>query len=433
MKRAIHTLTTVLVLALFVFPTNAFAVSELFEGSGGTQDTANYSTVGNNFMKTTFASCSALPNWVITSVALSLRGGDLVSNDTDVRLRIASSTGMYTATSVSINESLSSTFASTTADFASPFYLRDQCTAYYVAGSAPAMFIVDAIAVDSGSGRSIRGLHGGAFMTGVDGNNSGGSLGENDEYDITIYGFDLDTGGDSTATRILTLNSPDYAETTPLNVVEFDYDYYFNSSTHFGILDRACVEITDATQQQQTAGICTDITGSGVQNFAQMDQLTEGHTYTWRAYLTASSTSEGRIYSETSYFNVVSVPVNQSVIPPVMATSTTALQAWFLGAGNAILGVPPWSYWVQMRTIMNTGAGLLTGTSTLPSSFVFQVGATTTPINISINVFSHENVTRLIPESFWTTAKALISFVIWVLFALMIYHEVHRRFSKPHG
>ena len=148
---------------------------------------------------------------------------------------------------------------------------------------------------------------------------------------------------ESSDTRIVIQNSRQYASVTATSVVDFDYDFYFNDTTHFGLLDKACVSIKNVTIQQDLVPSCVDITTSGLQTFFVQRQLTEDYTYTWQPYLTSSSTSAGRIYGQSYYFSVVSEPVTQTLLPPTNATSTTALQGWFNSAQNAVLSVPPWS------------------------------------------------------------------------------------------
>jgi len=235
----------------------------------------------------------------------------------------------------------------------------------------------------------------------------------------------------NTETRIISRIVPVDNSVTASSTVQFQYSYYFNSTTHAGLLDDACIELTNASTNQQVESVCDPITASGVSTFSDFAYLTEKQFYTWRPYLTSSTTSQGRVYGVVGYFATVQRPVTQSIIPP-SATSTDQLQGWFSAVQNTILGVPPWSYWVQMRSIMNDSADLLTATSSVPA-FSFVIGATSTPIHFTVVVFDKTAMNTFIPESAWATGKSVIGFAMWVLFALMIYHEVHRRFSKPHS
>lgn len=232
-------------------------------------------------------------------------------------------------------------------------------------------------------------------------------------------------------TRIIEKITPTDGQVTSSSAVTLSYTYFFNSSD-FGTYEQACVELTNATISQSLNALCSSIGASGQSTFSTTTVLTQGQQYTWRPFLTASTTSVGRIYAPAGWFSVVSAPVNQSIVPPTNATSTSALQSWFTGVQASILGVPPWSYWVQIRRIMLTSAEQLTATSTVPS-FTFPIGTASSSIHFNQSLFDKTAMNAFIPESAWAPAKALEAGVLWVLFALMIYAEVDRRFSKHHS
>jgi len=117
---------------------------------------------------------------------------------------------------------------------------------------------------------------------------------------------------------------------------------------------------------------------------------------------------------------------------PSAPTSTSALGAWMSSAVSAFNSVPPWSYWIQLRTVLETDRGLLTSTSSTPLN-TFTIGASTTPLHFDITLFTEDQFTTLIPSWLWTIMKTLMASAMWVGFVLMIYHEVDRRFTKPHS
>lgn len=117
---------------------------------------------------------------------------------------------------------------------------------------------------------------------------------------------------------------------------------------------------------------------------------------------------------------------------PAYPTSTSALGSWFSGAVSSFNSVPPWSYWVQLRTELNDDRGLLTSASSTPYT-TFIVGASTTPLHIDVSLFTQDQFTTLIPLWLWTIIKYTIATAMWAEFALLLYHEVDRRFTKPHS
>jgi len=253
--------------------------------------------------------------------------------------------------------------------------------------------------------------------------------GGGDDLFFNLTGYDPDA---SSETRIIELISPSAGEVTITEFVDIEYNYFFNDTTHFGVLDEACIDIINATLSQQLDSNCQTISSSGEILYSETVALSPNYTYVWRPYLTSSTTTVGRIYGDASWFSVVSEPETQSVLPPTNATSTPALQSWFGSVQQVILGVPPWSYWVQFRTIMASSTAQLTATSSLPI-FVFPIGIASSTISFDQSLFDRNTMEAFIPESAWDVTKTAISFAVWVLFALMIYHEVDRRFSKPHS
>jgi len=117
---------------------------------------------------------------------------------------------------------------------------------------------------------------------------------------------------------------------------------------------------------------------------------------------------------------------------PTAPTSTTALGAWMSSAVSAFNAVPPWSYWIQLRSELETDRGLLTSTSSTPLN-TFTIGASTTPLHFDVTLFTEAQFTTLIPAWLWTIMKSLMASAMWVGFVLMLYHEVDRRFTKPHS
>lgn len=117
---------------------------------------------------------------------------------------------------------------------------------------------------------------------------------------------------------------------------------------------------------------------------------------------------------------------------PGYPTSTSALGAWFSSAVSVFNTVPPWSYWVQVRTVLNDDRSLLTSASSTPYNS-FLIGASTTPLHFTVSLFTESQFTTLIPLWLWTIIKYMIASVMWIEFALMIYYEVDRRFTKSHS
>jgi len=117
---------------------------------------------------------------------------------------------------------------------------------------------------------------------------------------------------------------------------------------------------------------------------------------------------------------------------PAYPTSTSALGAWFSSAVSVFNSVPPWSYWIQIRTALNDDRALLTSSSSTPYT-TFNIGASTTPLHFDVSLFTEAQFTTLIPLWLWTIIKYAIASAMWVEFGLLMYHEVDRRFSKAHS
>jgi len=428
MKKALKLLSAAAIGAFFLLPVQAFATESIlyYVLDGATDSGSNDTTIVPLQFNNTYT-CATLPAWEVTKIVVPLRA-TFDTLDFVAQIRVASTTGSSVLVAQSDTQTVgtSGSFSNYTFTFTSPVDLRAGCTAKFTGTPHATSFVSFELVKTSGVGGARSVIGGVQVLPGTSSRGNSGTFGS--MMNSTVWGETSVTG----ETRILQQTSPASGTVTPSTQVTFAYSYYFNDVQSFGVLDRACVDIMNATVSQTVTPICVAIGAAGTNNFSQTAFLSPGYNYTWRPYLTSSTTAQGRIYGEFVWFSVVEAPVTQSLLPPTEATSTPALQAWFSGAQNAILGVPPWSYWVQLRTIMDESKSLLTGTSTLPT-MEFAVGATTTPIHFNISVFTAESVSRLIPKSFFDAGKVLIASAMYVLFALMIYHEANRRWSKNHS
>jgi len=436
MKRALSVLsaafTGVLFVCLFFIPVQAHAML-LFSDTDVTTGSSNVTTQATFYLFSTTTYATQPPAFTISSADLFIRGCiGFGCDDVDVYLTFEQWNGTaYETVATSSTEAVNNNADAPlqiTFDF-TPFNLQLVTEGETFQATAPITdrYWFKMVAhIDGGLADGMK----------VWGHDPGSFIGDNTFYDGSIaILYATEINGDSyqnTNTRIIQRTSPVDGSTTPTSQVTFSYDYFFNDNTHFGVLDQACIQVTNVSIGQTLVPVCETISASGQSTFSEVVGLTQEQSYIWKPYLTSSTTTAGRIYGTGGWFDVVQAPVTQSLIPPTDATSTPAIQSFFNGMQNIILGVPPFSYWVQVRSIMASSTSLLTGTSTLPV-FVFQVGATTTPIHVSINVFTAESVTKLIPQTFWDSAKVLMGLVMWVMFGLMIYHEVDRRFSRAHS
>jgi len=419
MKGASKLLSAVAVVALFIFPLSSFAetlyeqtVADEFVPVAGTQARQNF---GDN------ATCGTQFTGSVKYATVRFKT-DLSTGSSDWRVQFQTNFGSTLTTFSSATTTIANSTTAQDVTFTFP-------TAVNLVSDCVSTFATDAVwrpQLDRTAGTAGQILAGSATSTiahAVCVNSCAPVL--------DLYYILRDDGMQNTSTRIVTQDSPDLGETTSSAGVTFEYTFYYNDVTT-PTLTEYCVEINDATLSQNLDAVCSTITASGLNNASLFSPLTTGHTYTWRPYLTATSTTDGRVYGTAGWFNVVSAPVNQSIIPPTNATSTSALQGWFTGVQSTILGVPPWSYWVQLRTIMLTSADSLTGTSTVPS-FTFPIGTASSSIHFSQTLFDKTKMEAFIPSSAWSAGKVLMAGILYVLFALMIYHEVDRRFSKHHA
>lgn len=163
----------------------------------------------------------------------------------------------------------------------------------------------------------------------------------------------------STTTRIISLDSPASGSITSTNNVQLQFTYYFNDSTHFDLLDRACVALTDTTNGVQYAPKCSFITTSGVNNASfTYNNLNSGALYSWYAYLTASSTTENRINSApNTFFVVFNGLINGNA--STTATSTAGTLSFFSGMLSQLYEYSPYAYIWDIRDQLN---GMATGT-----------------------------------------------------------------------
>jgi len=116
---------------------------------------------------------------------------------------------------------------------------------------------------------------------------------------------------------------------------------------------------------------------------------------------------------------------------PVNATSTPMIQQWFQSLSSAVLNVPPWSYWVQIRSELDADRASWTSTSSRPTA-TFSIGLASSTLHSDVTLFAEEDMTKFIPAYIWTLLKTVMASVMWVGFALMVYNAVDRRFSRHH-
>lgn len=173
---------------------------------------------------------------------------------------------------------------------------------------------------------------------------------------LVLRGTDLFSGTD---TRIISLDTPLAGSITPSNSVNFSYQYYFNDTTHFDLIDRACISLTDTTNGVQLAPKCNFITGSGVNNSEYTySNLTSGSLYSWYGYLSGSTTANRIVSPPQTFFVVFNGLIDGNA--STTATSTSGTLAFFGGMLTTVWEYSPYSYITDIRTELDNMA---TGTA----------------------------------------------------------------------
>jgi hypothetical protein len=240
---------------------------------------------------------------------------------------------------------------------------------------------------------------------------------------MTITGFE--EGGDiytATTTEIISQNSPSNGSTTGSDVVTFDFDYFYNDTTHPNITI-AGVEIRDFTDGVEYIPLEESIVASGESNFSESTNLTSGNLHGWRPYLRNPSGTEwirGSWYS----FDVETMSGEWSPLEGDFgSTSTSTILARFFNMDSKLAEKWPFAYLYDINSaIQNAPAD----SDEFPTLTI--ATATSSSLNISATLLSEEGVDTFVPENIRLLFRGFIAIGLWLAFISMIWFTVKRQF-----
>lgn len=408
MTRSIKAVGVLFLSAFLLLSSIQYAQAQtlIHDGTGGNTQTGAV-FLGEGFLIADYPTCGTLPNWVVTRVDVLLNGSG--SPDTVLSMKLWNgSTEVGRATSTNSNVIGNGGLTMYQYNFAN-IDIQQLCAIHNVMSGSPTYLFQFEVVKTGGTSLTFQ-YSSGDEITGARAYFQGGNFGSAD-LNFDVYGYDLE-GGVDTSTRVIENISPANISTTPTTFVSFEYDYYFNDTTHLGVLDQACVEISDTTVSQQVVPSCESIVASGESTFSEGRVLTSGHTYLWRPYLTSSTTEVGRIYGDWWSFAVVSGSATQDLLPIVDDNATSTLTSVFGALPSYFFGKIPFVWIFQIWEAI-TDAQEEDDNMSLP---VYTLSLDGGSVPISVEFLSASSTETYLGQDTLDLIRLLLAAVLWFAF-----------------
>lgn len=220
-----------------------------------------------------------------------------------------------------------------------------------------------------------------------------------------------------TRSRIVEMVQPLTGSLTGSTTVSFEYDFYFNDSDAYTMAD---IELRDITSGQEMLTPRQAIVASGLSTYLQTMPLTAGHSYMWRAALSAPDGS--KVYSTGwEAFDVLTPSVFSPQLDPEGDNATSSVAARFFGLQGYLAGKFPFAYIYDIAHVLQA-VSTTTASSSVPTLTLTTGASSSVPIAFAF--FSSSTISQFAGATTVSVFRTLMSAALWMLFATMIFFEV---------
>lgn len=245
------------------------------------------------------------------------------------------------------------------------------------------------------------------------------------------FSISFDETFGSSTTRFITPYIPNNGVISGSTNVNFNVDYFYNDSAN-PYLNVVGIDLKDVTTGFQYAPIESPILASGGGEYDHNYILTAGHYHLWRPYMRSTSNQEDTIYGSWYSLDVVTPSASSTYFidpitgEPINATSSSFFD--FLNVPQLLQTRVPFAYIYQVGSLLLTLDDIQ---ATSAPIFMLPLGmaSTTLPGVSDIEFFSVDTITDLMPSSFVTLARLLMSAITIVGCAMLLFSETKRIFS----
>lgn len=228
-------------------------------------------------------------------------------------------------------------------------------------------------------------------------------------------------------TRITAINNPLSGSLQPTTTVTFNFDYFFNDTTDYGVYTHTTAFITDLTIGTTVPMYAQEILASGGGNYTATTTLTQGHYYMWQPKMYgATSTILGNLQT----FDVVTYSGQMSFIPPT-GTSTIGELTLECGEGfitGSICNLVGYLF-VPSSDILNKFSGLWDNVKTKkPFGYITTtIDALTDLDTNSTGAFDLGTVP--FQSAIFDPLKIALGSILWALYAIYFYQRRLKHFD----
>lgn len=206
----------------------------------------------------------------------------------------------------------------------------------------------------------------------------------------------------------------------------FTAGYYFNDTTHFGLLDTVAFEIHDLTDGTTVTTGDTLISASGYATNTTAYTITQDHVYLWRPIMYSSATTSTAIYGTwynlqgsttvawTPYTPAGSNDVSTSTTPNVKDFLT------FLNVPNLLKTKIPFAYFFEAKDAIEQGIATTTTTEIPSGGIEYKIGSLATT---TADIFSTTTMAKYLTDEQIAILRGIMVIILYAEFGYAMYHR----------